>query len=217
MDKQALQAVAATVAGVVRRDLANRYGLEAPFTLPPVSCDWFPAGGAFENRLVRIVPADGKPGFVSLTVKPFRSTEEDNIFDGATLAPDAPFGETAVLTAALVHDVLYCVKDELAAFAGVKERAVRDFADTLFREILLLLARRPWLARVYFLGVRIGYPFFTAGKAVRRWFLALAAAFVMLGGSGCQPLAPDPVNGHFVAGTTAGDVPAPAIVKEDAP
>ena len=209
----AFKALVEAAVKAIKADASNRYSLEEPFALPPVSCVWWP-GGTFENDLVRIAPA--APGFVSITIKKFRSTRKRNIFDGASLAPDRPFGEKAVLVAALVHDVLYCVKGELAAWAGVKERKVRDFADTLFREMLLLLCRRKWLAHVYFIGVRLGFPAFSVWKRLAR-SLALALAVMgasLAGGCGCQSLCPDPVNGHFIEGTSAEDIPEPAIVRE---
>lgn len=215
----AFKALVEAAAKAIKADAGNRYSLEEPFPLPPVSCDWWPAGRTFDHDLVRIAPAES-PGFVSITIKAFRSTRKRNVFDGASLAPDRPFGERAVLVAALVHDVLYCVKDELAAWAGVKERKVRDFADTLFREMLLLLCKRKWIAHVYFLGVRLGFPAFAVWKRLAHALaLAVAVLGVTLGGAGCgcQSLAPDPANGHFIEGTTAEDIPEPAIVKEVAP
>lgn len=214
----AFKALVEAAVKAIRTDTSNRYSLDAPFALPPVSCDWWPAGRTFDHDLVRIEPAG--EGFVSITVKRFRSTRKRNIFDGASFAPDAPFGERAVLVAALVHDVLYCVKDDLAKWAGVTERNVRDMADTLFREMLLLLCKRKWIAHVYFLGVRLGFPAFAVWKRLARALaLAVAVLGVTLGGAGCgcQSLRPDPDNGHFIEGTSAADIPEPAIVKEVAP
>ena len=216
----AFKALVEAAAKAIKADAGNRYSLEAPFPLPPVSCDWVPADRTFDHELLTIAPAADVPGFVSITIKAFRSTRGRNVFDGASFAPDRPFGERAVLVAALVHDVLYCVKGELAAWAGVKECKVRDFADTLFREMLLLLCKRKWIAHVYFIGVRLGFPAFAVWKRLARSLaLAVAVLGVTLGGAGCgcQSLRPDPDNGHFIEGTSAADIPEPAIVKEVAP
>lgn len=205
------------IAKAIRRDLDNRYSLIEPFQLPPVSCDWWPER-TFDNELLRVTPDSDHPGHILILVKPFVSTKERNIFDGATLAPDAPFGEKAVLTASLVHDVIYFCGGELATFAGVEDQRVRDFADTMFREMLDLLCRRRWLAWAYFLGVRLGFPWFQAAKkAVKGLVCASMVAGGLLALSGCAgcqwPLTGDG-NGHFVEGTTAADFQQPAIVKE---
>lgn len=206
------------VAKAIRRDLDNRYSLLEPFETPPVSCDWWPQR-TFDNDLLRVTPDSDHPGHILILVKPFVSTKERNVFDGATLAPDEPFGEKGVLTAALVHDVIYFCAVELAAFAGVEIRRVHDFADTMFREMLDLLCRRKWLSWAYYLGVRLGFPWFQAAKkAVKGLVCALTVAAGLLALSGCAgcawPLTGDG-NGLFVEGTTAADFQQPAIVKEE--
>ena len=179
----ALRRAIAWVRGQVRRDRENRYSLLRDWKLPAARCSWWPDTLAhWETPLLRI--ERNAPGIVTVTVRAYVSTAEDNICDGATLSPDSIPG---ILPAALFHDPYYYkgpdglkTYEALAELCNVKRRTARKFGDRLFRSI----ARAggcPWIvAEAYYLGIRIGYP-------IVRPFIAAALAALLVGGcAGCS-------------------------------
>lgn len=179
----ALKKAVEWVRGQIRKDRENRYSLLHDWTLPACRCDFWPDDiGAWESPLLRIVR--NAPAVVTVTVKAYTSTAEDNICDGATLSPDNIPG---IIPAALWHDPWYyrAPEDGLKTFEavaelfGVSKRATRKWGDALFWSI----ARAGgcgWLtAQLYYLGIRAGYP-------LAKPFLAATAAALLAGGcAGC--------------------------------
>lgn len=100
----ALERAVAWVRTQIIRDRENRYSLLHDWTLPACRCSWWPDDVAgWETDLIRI--HRNAPGIVTVTVKAYHSTADDNICDGATLSPDTIPG---ILPAALFHDPWYC-------------------------------------------------------------------------------------------------------------
>lgn len=178
----------AVARAAIRRDRANRYSLTADWCLPATRCSFWPDSlTGWDSPHIRV--ARVQSGVVSVTVKAYRSTAEENVCDGATLSPDRIPG---ILPAALFHDPWYCRAGEdrrktfelLADEIGVPRKRLRAFGDALFYAI----ARAggcPWLvARLYHAGIRIGYPVVAPFIAAALMALALGA-----GCAGC--LGPD--------------------------
>lgn len=190
------------VRGQIRRDRENRYSLLRDWTLPAVRCSFWPdAVTGWQSPLFRISKLDR--GVVSITIKAYQSTPEDNICDGATLSPDTPPG---ILPAALFHDPWYCrlPKDSakqyeiLADALGVPRKTLRKFGDALFYSIAVAGGCPRWLAWTYHAGIRIGYPI------VKPFLAAVLAAFLAVGCAGCVSPGDD---GTFV---DPGDYQPPA-------
>jgi hypothetical protein len=167
----------------IRRDRENRYSLLRDWTLPAVRCSYWPdAVTGWQTPLFRISKLDR--GVVSITIKAYQSTEDDNICDGATLSPDRLPG---ILPAALFHDPWYCrlPKDSakqyeiLADALGVPRKRLRSFGDNLFYSIAVAGGCPRWLAWAYHAGIRVGYPI------VKPFLAAVLAAFLAVGCSGC--------------------------------
>ena len=75
------------VRGQIRKDRENRYSLLRDWTLPATVCSFWPdALAGWQSPLLRVSRLD--KGAVSITVKAYQSTPEENICDGATLSPD---------------------------------------------------------------------------------------------------------------------------------
>lgn len=179
----ALVAAVAAVRGAIRRDRRNRYSLVHDWPLPPCRCSWWPDDLAhWETPLLAIERV--RDSVVRVTVRAYTSSAADNVCDGATLSPDTIPG---ILPAALFHDPWYYrgpdglkTYEALAELVNLPARTTRQFGDALFYAI----ARAggcPWiLARLYYAGIRIGYP-------VVRPFLAgaLLAALLAGGCAGC--------------------------------
>lgn len=170
------------VRGQIRRDRENRYSLLRDWTLPACRCDFWPDDiGGWESPLLRI--HRNAPAVVTVTVKAYTSTAENNVCDGATLSPDNIPG---IIPAALWHDPWYYrAEDGLKTFEavadlfGVSPRATRKWGDALFYAI----ARAggcSWLtAQLYYVGIRFGYPL------AKPFITALAAALLAGGCAGC--------------------------------
>jgi hypothetical protein len=188
------------VRGQVKRDRNNRYSLLRDWTLPATVCSFWPdALSGWESPLFRISRLT--PGVVSITVRAYTSTEDENICDGATLSPDTPPG---ILPAALFHDPWYATlpgdparQYELLADAlGVKRKTLRKFGDALFYSIAVAGGCPRWLAWTYHAGIRVGFPI------VRPFIVAIVLASLAAGCAGC--IGPD---GTF---TDPGDYQPPA-------
>jgi hypothetical protein len=158
----ALRAAVEWARGQIRRDRENRYSLLRDWPLPAARCSFWPASvPAWESPLLRIVR--NAPGVVSVTVKAYHSTADNNVCDGATLSPDNIPG---ILPAALFHDPWYCrVKGDgakqyelLADALGVPRREARKFGDALFYAIARAGGCPRIVAWAYYVGIRIGYP-----------------------------------------------------------
>ena len=117
----ALERAVAWVRTQIIRDRANRYSLLRDWTLPACLCSWWPeAVTTWESPLIRI--HRNATGVVTVTVRAYSSTAEDNVCDGATLSPDTIPG---ILPAALFHDPWYYV-EPVPAFDERAEYAVGD-------------------------------------------------------------------------------------------
>ena len=171
------------VRGQIKRDRENRYSLLRDWTLPATVCSFWPdAVTGWQTPLFRISKLDR--GVVSVTIKAYQSTAEENICDGATLSPDTPPG---ILPAALFHDPWYCrlPKDSakqyeiLADALGVPRKTLRKFGDNLFYSIATAGGCPRWLAWLYHAGIRAGYPL------VKPFLAAVLSAFLAVGCSGC--------------------------------
>ena len=169
------------VRGQIRRDRENRYSLLRDWTLPATVCSFWPDElSGWQSPLFRISRLSH--GAVSITVRAYQSSAEDNVCDGATLAPDTPPG---ILPAALFHDPwYYSFPDEpkqfelLADEIGVPRKTLRKFGDTLFYSIATAGGCPRWLAWAYHAGIRVGYP------SVKPILAAGRAAFLAVGCSG---------------------------------
>ena len=170
------------VRGQIRRDRANRYSLLRDWTLPATVCSFWPDElSGWQSPLFRISRLSH--GAVSITVRAYQSSAEDNVCDGATLSPDTPPG---ILPAALFHDPWYYSFpgepkqfELLADEIGVPRKTLRKFGDNLFYSIATA-GGCPWLvARLYHAGIRLGYPI------VKPFIVAFLAAFLAAGCAGC--------------------------------
>ncbi|HQG29164.1 MAG TPA: hypothetical protein PLY73_11500 [Candidatus Ozemobacteraceae bacterium] len=167
-----------------RKDLAKRYSLLE---------DW-------EIRLKDAVPAPYEDEQVDirekrLVIKHYVSTDDDVICDGNTLVPEEVMGIPTVV-GSLAHDPLYD-KDRLkkiAAAFGWSVAKTRKWADTIYGNILLQLARRQrrrvervvgaaW-AHVSYAGVRVLGGI--AHWAYRVFGAVVLAVFLGGGCSGCM-------------------------------
>ena len=188
------------VRGQIRRDRENRYSLLRDWTLPAVRCSFWPDElSGWQSPLFRISRLSR--GVVSITVRAYSSTKDENVCDGATLSPDTPPG---ILPAALFHDPWYCTLpgdaarqyELLADEIGVPRKTLRKFGDNLFYAIAVAGGSPRWLAWLYHLGIRVGFPI------VKPFIVAFLAAFLAAGCAGC--IGPD---GTFV---DPGDYQPPA-------
>ena len=185
----ALRPAVEWVRGQIRRDRENRYSLLRDWTLPAAVCSFWPdALSGWQSPLVRISRLE--KGAVSITIRAYQSTPEDNICDGATLSPDAIPG---ILPAALFHDPWYCevagdakkrrTYELLADEIGVPRRTLRKFGDRIFYSIATAAGCPRIVAWMYYAGIRLGYPI------VKPFIVAFLAASLAVGCSGC--LGPD--------------------------
>jgi hypothetical protein len=172
------------VRGQIRRDRENRYSLLRDWTLPATVCSFWPdALSGWQSPLIRISRLT--PGVVSITVRAYASTDEENICDGATLSPDTIPG---ILPAALFHDPWYCETDGkgsprtyelLADEIGVPRKTLRKFGDRIFYSIATAGGCPRVVAWMYYAGIRVGYPI------VKPFIAAFLAALLAVGCSGC--------------------------------
>ena len=172
------------VRGQIRRDRENRYSLLRDWTLPATVCSFWPdALSGWQSPLIRISRLT--PGVVSITVRAYQSTDEENICDGATLSPDTIPG---ILPAALFHDPWYCETDGkgsprtyelLADEIGVPRRTLRKFGDRIFYSIATAGGCPRVVAWLYYAGIRVGYPI------VKPFIAAFLAALLAVGCAGC--------------------------------
>jgi hypothetical protein len=183
----ALRPAVGWVLGQIKRDRENRYSLLRDWTLPATVCSFWPdALSGWQSPLFRISRLSR--GVVSITVRAYTSTEDENICDGATLSPDTPPG---ILPAALFHDPWYATLpgdaarqyEILADEIGVPRRTVRRFGDRIFYSIATAAGCPRIVAWLYYAGIRVGYPI------VRPFIVAFLAAFLSVGCAGC--LGPD--------------------------
>lgn len=115
------------------------------------------AGGAFENRYLRIAEVAG--GRWEITVR------EGYRHDACTGVPDLAGTENA----APLHDALYQWAEDLARAWGWSVWRVLAWADGLFRERMKQDGAAKWVERLYFWGVRVlGYAFHMTAKWFRR-------------------------------------------------
>lgn len=180
----ALRPAVEWVRGQIRRDRENRYSLLHDWTLPAAVCSFWPdALAGWQSPLLRVSRLDN--GAVSITVRAYQSTPEDNICDGATLSPDTIPG---ILPAALFHDPWYCETDGkgsrrtyelLADEIGVSRRTLRKFGDRIFYSIATAAGCKRIVAWLYYAGIRIGYPI------VKPFIAAFLAALLAVGCAGC--------------------------------
>ena len=197
----ALRPAVEWVRGQIRRDRENRYSLLRDWTLPAAVCSFWPdALSGWQSPLVRISRLE--KGAVSITIRAYQSTPEDNICDGATLSPDAIPG---ILPAALFHDPWYCETDGkgsrrtyelLADEIGVPRKTLRKFGDTIFYSIATAGGCPRVVAWLYYVGIRVGYPI------VKPFIVAAVLASLAAGCAGC--IGPD---GRFI---DPGDYQPPA-------
>jgi len=189
------------VRGQIKRDRENRYSLLRDWTLPATVCSFWPDElSGWQSPLFRISRLS--PGVVSITVRAYSSTKDDNVCDGATLSPDTPPG---ILPAALFHDPWYCTLpgdaarqyEILADEIGVPRKTLRAFGDALFYSIATAGGCPRWLAWLYHLGIRVGFPI------VKPFIVAAVLASLAAGCAGCL-VGPD---GTFV---DPGDYQPPA-------
>ena len=179
----ALRPAVEWVRGQIRRDRENRYSLLRDWTLPAAVCSFWPDSlSGWQSPLVRIARLDA--GAVSITIRAYHSTKDENICDGATLSPDIP----GILPAALFHDPWYCETDGkgsprtyelLADEIGVPRRTLRKFGDTIFYSIATAAGCPRIVAWLYYAGIRLGYPI------VRPFIAAFLAALLAVGCAGC--------------------------------
>ena len=172
------------VRGQIRRDRENRYSLLRDWTLPAVRCSFWPDElSGWQSPLIRISRL--APGVISITIKAYQSTADENICDGATLSPDTIPG---ILPAALFHDPWYCETDGkgsrrtyelLADEIGVQRKTLRKFGDTIFYSIATAAGCPRIVAWLYYAGIRIGYPI------VKPFIVALVLASLAAGCAGC--------------------------------
>lgn len=189
----AIPKVSAWVKGAVRRDRANAYGLDAPWTLPRLGGDL--------KKLDLMPPDYFGPGFHIadgvITELPFAADPRE--CDGCTLAPDwwpRSWGGVKAYVAAIFHDRWYRCMEAMARAWGWTVARVRRLGDIIFGSILHAFAKllRGWervkaeiARRTYYRAVRA---FGGVGHAAYRRFegpraLALAAAGC-LALSGCS-------------------------------
>lgn len=181
--------------GQIRRDRENRYSLLRDWQLPAAFWSLWPDDvGAWECDLLRVERVAA--GVVRITVRAYQSTAEDNVCDGATLSPDNIPG---ILPAALFHDPWYYranksapkTYEALADALKIKRRAARKFGDELFYSI----ARAggcSWLtAKLYYLGIRVGYP-------IVKPFIAAALVALLAGGCALGGCATEGGDGTFL-------------------
>lgn len=195
------------LAKMIREDRSARYDLNAKWSLPPLAWKAWKRSQVFDNGLLRIAPSPNFPGYVDITIRPFKSTRTRNILDGATFAPDNP--KWGVLAAACLHDVIYYCFADLQRETGLTRKQIRDFADPAFYSVMVAVGNRPALARLYLVGIRLGFPLYDT--FLRRLFASLAVAVSLsLAASGCALVAvPQPGDdGTFLQGAT---VEAPNI------
>jgi len=156
-----------------KRDRANRYSLNTPWTLPRL------AEEVPDYHGPRVTIEDSVP-----TIQPYAGS------DGCTLSPDR-VGRWILVEAALAHDALTEEQDLIAAAWGWEVARVRELADNMFYG--LACARAPcWLARIYWRGIRA---FGGIAHAVCRvGTVCLIAALLCAGCAGCvgpvNPFAP---------------------------
>lgn len=197
----------------IQKDAANRYSLLVDWTfivnrdLPP-----------FENSLFEIKPFGfTDSGMAWLTVKAYTSTAENNICDGASMAPDTPKG---VVEGTLFHDPWYLSIDEIAAAWGWKRGDVRKLGDDIFAALIVANDGSKKTARLYYNGVRYGGGGILSKlwHALKRLLAVLAISLAVGGCNGC--LAPpedllDMDNYTPPKWEKAEDVPAIFIGKPD--
>lgn len=170
------------VRGQIRKDRENRYSLLRDWRLPAAVCSFWPNDLAHWETPLLCIERQAA-GVVVVTVKAYHSDAENNVCDGATLSPDKLPG---ILPAALFHDPWYYrgpdglkTFEALAELIGIKRRVARRFGDALFYSIARA-AGCPWIvARLYYAGIRIGYP------VVKPFILAALVAGLAGGCSGC--------------------------------
>ena len=110
-------------------------------------CSFWPDNLAgWQSPLFRISRLD--KGAVSITVRAYQSSAEDNVCDGATLSPDNLPG---ILPAAIFHDPWYYTApgdkqkqfELLAAEIGQPAAVLRKFGDNLFSSLSLIHISEP--------------------------------------------------------------------------
>lgn len=200
---------------MIRDDLANRYDLNAEWKLPPMKWDEWRRDIHFDNGLLKVDPSPNFPGYVDIVIHPFKSSKVRNIFDGATLAPDAK--EWGILAAACFHDVLYYCMKEMIRATGLTKKQIRRFADNGFYSIAVAIGCREIVARLYLYGIRLGFPVF---EIVRRLFIwiAMLSTCAILTGCGCSVFdVPEPGDDGTFIGTvelTQPDI-TPSVLEEE--
>lgn len=175
------------VGGLIAKDQNNRYSLISEWHLPKTKCDFWGDAPAYDSELFHIESVVEKPGFVRPVVKPYISTKEHNVCDGATMSPDSPKG---VLDAAIMHDPAYYEGEDglreyerIAKHCGVDPEVVRKWFDELFATIVVAAGGKPWVAKTYYRGIRTGYPLYNFFRPlIKLLCLVLACAWV----AGCQ-------------------------------
>ena len=190
----ALPKAAVWVRDAVRRDRANAYGLDAPWTLPRLGGDL---------RKMGLMPPDySDEGWHIadgvITELPFAPDPRE--CDGCTLAPDwwpRSWGGVRAYVAAIFHDRWYRWLERFAKAWGWTVAKVRKLGDIIFGNILRALKKtlRGWqrfkaevACRVYYRSVRA---FGGVGHAAYRRFappvaIAVAGSLALGGCAGCS-------------------------------
>lgn len=188
----ALPRAAVWVRDAVRRDRANAYGLDAPWTLPRLGgdlakLDLMPPDYFDEGWHI----ADGV-----ITELPF--PVDRALCDGCTLAPDwwpRSWGEIRAYVAAIFHDRWYDWLEKFAKAWGWAVDRVRKLGDIIFANILRALKRRlrglqrlkaEVACRTYYRAVRaFGGPAHAIYRRFTPIALAVAGSLALGGCAGC--------------------------------
>lgn len=163
----------------IEKDLAARYSLNEDWKIPV----WlrFPETEFeyFEFRDRR--NEDGNIIGSYIIEKKYKSTKENNVCDGATLSPNKIKG---IEPAAVYHDPWHLNKSNFVkAWKGKKiqvynssgnivatieptEKNIIKIGDDIFENIIRAEDGSPRIARLYYNGVRYGYPLFRIMKPI---------------------------------------------------
>ena len=198
-----LKGCLAKLKALVKADAANRYSLREPVTFPPSLFPGWDSCEKYAGEIVVIEPTDN-PNAVLLTLNAYESTTEKNICDGASMSPDTPKG---VREAAIMHDPVYLERWQIAEHLASRgkfqsskdaERAVRRWADGLFRQIVEAEGGSPFIGWAYYRGIRFGFPLYQIIKPFIRAVVLVAFGVAVAGAAGGGCAMPEDAPGHFV-------------------
>lgn len=186
--KKAFSAAIAYAKKQIKVDKENRYSLLKEWELPTIKCGGICPAFNYENEHLRIIKTGEDT--ISVTVKPYESTPENDVCDGCSMSPDI----RGCLEGAIFHDPWYLALEDMSGVTGIPQSSLRELGDAIFGNVIKASRGDGIVARIYYWGVRVFGGLYHTGKKHGVTVIVIIAMSAVAGCSGCA--IPDVFDGE---------------------